>query len=201
MFLLNYNFKKNFKLTVLRAPWVIFNIIADLSFSEWVHFGFKFSLKYFVCASRNLKSRKFFLYTKKKETPGLPTVSLKCWDAYQRVSPPSEFPDLFTNFHEHRNVFILGRFENFWVFWKAMSLNRSFLHSTSCGVRFWYPFGTHPSRRYWGLVFGSVFDRFWSVWAEIGPMGVPKMIGWQRYSGKTSLWDHTRCSEIFSSIG
>ena len=59
-FLSVYNLKKNFKLIVLRAPWTIFNIIADLSFSEWVHFGFKFSLKYFACVSRNLKSRTFF---------------------------------------------------------------------------------------------------------------------------------------------
>ena len=95
-----------------------------------------------------------------KSYMAIDSCSLKCWAAYQRVSPPSEFPDFFTNFHRHKNVFILGRFENFWVFWKAMSLSHSFLHSTSCGVRFWYPFGTHPSRRYLGLVFGSVFDRF-----------------------------------------
>ena len=58
-FLFNLYISSDFRPTVLRAPWTIFNIIADLSFSEWVHFGFKFSLKYFSCASRNLKSRKF----------------------------------------------------------------------------------------------------------------------------------------------
>ena len=31
------------------------------------------------------------------------------------------------NFRRTKNIFILGGFENFWMFWKAMSLNRSFL--------------------------------------------------------------------------
>ena len=31
------------------------------------------------------------------------------------------------NFLRAKNIFILGRFKIFWMFWKAMSLNRSFL--------------------------------------------------------------------------
>ena len=59
-FYINYFISRNIKLTVLRAPWTISNIIQDLGFSGWVHLGLKFSLKYFHCVSRNLKSRKLF---------------------------------------------------------------------------------------------------------------------------------------------
>ena len=54
-FLINLYVFSDSKLTVLRAPWIIFNIIEYLSFSEWVHFGFKCYLNYFPVLQEILK--------------------------------------------------------------------------------------------------------------------------------------------------
>ena len=50
------------------------------------------------------------------------------------------------NFRRTKNIFILSRFKKFWMFWKAMSLNRSFLGSMVPGDR---PY-RHPQRQTWG---------------------------------------------------
>ena len=83
----------------------------------------------------------------------------------------SGFFDFSINFRRHKNIFILDRFENCCMFWKAMSLNPSFLLSTPFGVRFWYPLSTHPSSRFFWIVFGWVFVRFWTTYGRYTPQG------------------------------
>ena len=64
------------------------------------------------------------------------------------------------------------------MFWKATSMSRSFLHSTSCGVMFWYPLGTHLSRKYPSRFSVQFLTGFWSVLEHCGPKlspwGYPK---------------------------
>jgi hypothetical protein len=43
------------------------------------------------------------------------------------------------NFRRTKNIFILGGFEIFWMFWKAMSLNRSFLGFMMPGNVIYHP--------------------------------------------------------------
>ena len=71
------------------------------------------------------------------------------------------------NFRQHKNIFILARFENVWMFWKAMRLNRSFLRFTSFGVRFLYPLSMYASSRFRGFISWLGFDRFWSTYGRL----------------------------------
>ena len=92
-----------------------------------------------------------------------------------RLRSLSDFFGFSINFRRHKNIFILDRFENCWMFWKAMPLNRSFLRSTSFGVRFWYPLSTHPSSDFfeWFLV-GFLFG-FGPPMVDIPLRGVPQV--------------------------
>ena len=78
------------------------------------------------------------------------------------------------------------------MFWKAMSLNRSFLHSTLCGVMFWYPLGTHLSRRYPSWFSVQFLTGFWSVLEHCGsklcPWGDPKWSDDKDIQGKRHFW-------------
>ena len=46
---------------------------------------------------------------------------------------------IFSIFHRPAKIFLLNRFENFWMFWKAMILIRSFLLSKSRRPRLRHP--------------------------------------------------------------
>ena len=69
-----------------------------------------------------------------------------------KCTPTAAQPYLFEifwfsfTFRRTKNIFILDRFKKFWMFWKAMSLNRSFLGSMVPGDR---PY-RHPQRQTWG---------------------------------------------------
>ena len=121
---------------------------------------------------------KVFYFWKWSNGPVKWVAHLKCWDTYPWISSLPDFLDFPTNFHRHKNIFILDRFEKFYMFWKATSLSRSFLHSTSCGVMFWYPLGTHLSRKYPSRFSVQFLTVFWSVLEHCGPKlspwGYPK---------------------------
>ena len=81
-----------------------------------------------------------------------------------------------SNFRRAEKVFILARFKFFWMFWKAMSLNRSFLLSKSRGARLWYPLVPILREEFLGkfsLIFCSVLTQSFSNFFHIPLWGVP----------------------------
>ena len=96
----------------------------------------------------------------------------------KKAKPNSQFLEnvkFSFNFDRTKNIFILDRFKKIWMFWKPMSLSRSFLRFKSRRARLWFPWNYYRTSDIWGVFFTNlvlfflikwIFD-FWNRWKNI----------------------------------
>ena len=126
-------------------------------------------------------------------------------DVQEKAHPSLEFPKfpIFRQLRSIQKYIYTWSLQKIWMFWKAMSLNRSFLLSKSRGPRLWYPLVPILREGFLGnfsLIFCSVLTQSFSIFFIYPSEGYPMYLPITKNTGNRRLISHLSSPENLRSI-